>query len=227
MKRFVTTLALLAVCAAPAFAANAVRISQAYGGGGGGSGTYLYDYVELYNNGNVSANIGGWVLEYGSAAGNWGSSAINIFTFPAGTTIPPCKYLLIQLSTAGTAGAPLPVAPDFSTTNLAMSQSNGKVALMNVTNANVACGSEAAGSVVDKVAWGTGNCPEGAATAATVATQGLVRNGAGATDTDNNAADFTLVTNPVPRNSQSPGNPNCLTTPTKSSTWGSVKSIYR
>jgi hypothetical protein len=98
---------------------------------------------------------------------------------------------------------------------------------MNVPNPNIACGSEIAGSIVDKVAWGTGNCPEGAATAATVATQGLVRNGAGTADTDNNVADFTLVTNPVPRNSQSPGNPNCLVTPTKTSTWGAVKTIYR
>jgi hypothetical protein len=72
---------LLAVCAAPAFAANQVRISQAYGGGGGASGTYLRDYVEIYNSGVTPVNIGGWTLEYGSATGNWGSSSGNIFTF--------------------------------------------------------------------------------------------------------------------------------------------------
>ena len=227
MKRIATLLALLALAAAPAYAANAVRISQAYGGGGGGSGTYLFDYVELFNNGATNVNIGGWVLEYGSATGNWGSTAINIFTFPANTMIQPCQYMLIQLGTMGTAGVALPVTPDFVTTNLSMSQSNGKVALFNAVNANVACGSETPGMIVDKVAWGTGNCPEGTSTAATVATQGLVRNNAGVTDTDNNASDFTIVTAPVPRNTASPKNPTCLVTPTKSSTWGQVKSIYR
>jgi len=155
MKRIATLLALLALAAAPAYAANAVRISQAYGGGGGGSGTYLFDYVELFNNGATNVNIGGWVLEYGSATGNWGSTAINIFTFPANTMIQPCQYMLIQLGTMGTAGVALPVTPDFVTTNLSMSQSNGKVALFNAVNANVACGSETPGTIVDKVAWGT------------------------------------------------------------------------
>jgi hypothetical protein len=54
-----------------------------------------------------------------------------------------------------------------------------------------------------------------------------VRNSNGNSDTDNNVNDFAIVTNPVPRNSQSPKNPACLATPTKASTWGSVKAIYR
>ena len=54
MRRFATTLALLAVCAAPAMAANAVRICQIYGGGGTSSTiTYTLDYVEIYNEGNA------------------------------------------------------------------------------------------------------------------------------------------------------------------------------
>lgn len=227
MKRFVTTMALLAVCAAPAFAANNVRISQVYGGGGGSTGTYINDYVEIYNNGNTIANIGGWVLEYGSATGNWGSSATNIFTFPVGTTLQPCQYMLIQLGAAGTAGVPLPVTPDFATTNLSMSATTGKVALFIVPNANVACGSEALGSIVDKVSYGTGNCPEGTNVGTLSSTQGAVRNGAGTTDSDNNLADFTIVANPVPRNTSSAKNASCLITPTTKSTWGTVKAIYR
>jgi hypothetical protein len=228
MKRFVTTLALLTVCAAPAFAANAVRISQVYGGGGGtsASNTYTLDYVEIYNNGNVAVNIGNWALEYGSATGNWGSSALNQFIFPAGTTIEPCQYMLIALGTAGTGGGPLPVTPDFTGT-LTLSATTGKVALFNALNNNLACGAELPGTLIDKVSYGTGNCPEVTNVPLLSGAQGAVRNSAGVADTDNNLNDFTVVTNPVPRNTASPKNPNCLVTPTKSSTWGAVKTIYR
>ena len=228
MRRFATTLALLAVCAAPAFAANQVRISQAYGGGGGASGTYLRDYVEIYNSGVTPVNIGGWVLEYGSATGNWGSSAGNIFTFPLGTIIQPCQYLLLEAGASGTGGAALPVTPDFqtATSGFSMAAGSGKVGLFNAANANLACGSELPGTLVDKVAYGTSNCSEVTAVGLLSSTQGAVRNAAGATDTDNNVNDFTIVGAPVPRNSAS-FNPACLATPAKGSTWGQVKLIYR
>jgi len=227
MKRFATTLALLAVCAAPALAANAVRISQIYGGGGATSGspTYNADYVEIYNSGNVAVSIGGWAIEYGSATGSWGSSALNQFVFPAGVVIQPCQYMLIQQSN-GTVGPPLPVPADFTGT-LTMSATAGKVALFSALNNNLACGAELPGTLVDKISYGTGNCPEVTNVATLSNTTGAVRNGGGNTDTDNNLSDFTVVTNPVPHNTASPKNPNCLVTPTKSSTWGGVKSIYR
>jgi len=231
MKRLATSLMLLALGVAPAFGANAVRISQIYGGGGGGASTvttWAQDYVEIFNNGNAAVNIGGWVIEYGSAAGNWGSSAGNIFTFPTGTTIQPCQYMLVALGTASLNPAVPPVpAPDFSNSTTNMSATAGKVALFNAPNANLACGSEIAGTLVDKVSYGTGNCPENTNVGALTNTSGAARNNGGITDTDNNLSDFTIVANPVPRNSQSPRNPNCLVTPTRSSTWGQVKSIYR
>ena len=230
MRRFATTLALLAVCAAPALAANQVRISQVYGGGGGASGTYLRDYVEIYNSGVTSVNISGWVLEYGSATGTWSGSSpsLNFFTFPQGTTIQPCQYMLLEAGTPGSGGAALPVTPDFqtSTSVFSMAAGSGKVALFTALNQNVACGSELPGTLVDKVAYGTATCAEGTAVGLLSNTQGGVRNAAGATDTDNNVSDFTIVGAPVPRNSSS-FNPACLATPTKSGTWGQVKSIYR
>ncbi len=226
MRRIVTTLALIATCAAPALAANQVRISQIYGGGGATSGspTYNQDYVEIYNNGTTAVNIGGWAIEYGSATGNWGSSGTNQFTFPGGTIIQPCQYLLIAQS-SGTVGPSLPVTPDFTGT-LTMSATTGKVALFNALNNNLACGSELAGTLVDKVSYGTGNCPENTNVGTLSNGSGAVRNNAGADDTDHNLNDFTIVVNPVPRNSSS-FNPACLVTPTRSSTWGAVKSIYR
>jgi len=190
-----------------------VVISQAYGGGGGTTGTYLFDYVELHNISNTSQDISGFSLQYGSATGNFGSSASNIYTFPASTSIPAGGYLLIQLSTTGTGGVALPVTPDFITTNLSMSGTNGKVALVNSSTA-LGCGATATPctlpgtAIVDLVAWGTANNAEGGASVnngvAITSTQGAVRKNNGCTETNNNNLDFDVVTAPVPRNSSSP-----------------------
>lgn len=230
MKKLATILgltAVLAMAATSAFAANQVRISQVYGGGGGSTGTYIYDYVELFNSGSTPVNVGGWVVEYGSATGNWGSAATNYYVLPVGTTIQPCKYLLLQCGAAGTAGVAFPVAADLSTSNISASATNGKIGLFTALNANVACGAEIAGTLVDKVSWGTASCPEVAGVSGVNSTSSAVRNNGGMTDTDNNASDFTVSTTPTPRNSASPANTACLATPTVNKTWGSLKSIYR
>jgi len=212
----ITLLALGVFAASSAFAANAVRISQVYGGGGGSSTAYNSDYVELFNSSCVPVAIGGWLIEYGSATGNWGSSASNIATIPAGATIPACGYYLIQVGSAGTAGSPLPITPDFTNTaGPSMGQASGKVALFNAVNTNVACGSEIAGTLVDKVAFGTSNCWEGTAAVAVLTNATTaVRKLAGMTDTDQNSTDFVLP-NPASltvtiHNSSSGLNPDCV-----------------
>jgi hypothetical protein len=227
MKKLATAVFSLALItlASSAFAANAVRISQVYGGGGSASGVYTHDYVELFNNSGAAVDISGWTIEYGSATGNWGSSALNIFTFPQGTFIQPCKYILVAQS-SGTGGVPLPVTPDYTGT-LTMSQSSGKVALFNAVNANLACGSELPGTLVDKVSYGAGNCPEVTNVGTLAATTAAIRIGAGTQDTDNNNADFTIEGSFAPHNSASPANTACLATPATTSSWGQVKNIYR
>ena len=234
MKKLVTTLctvAALAVVANVSFAANAVRISQVYGGGGGGvstPATYAQDYVELFNFSNVAVNIGGWAIEYGSATGNWGSSAGNLFTFPANTLIQPCSYVLVALgSPSQNPAVPAVPSPDFSNATTNMSATGGKIGLFNAVNSNLPCGSELPGTLVDKVAYGTANCAEVAAVAALTTNSAAVRNGAGVTDTDNNSADFAVVGAAVPHNSASPANVNCLSVPSMNSTWGQLKTIYR
>jgi hypothetical protein len=210
------TLLVASLPLALGFAATAdVRISQAFGGGGSGSAAALYrkDYVELFNAGSEPVDITGWVVAYGSATGNWASSAGNFFTFPKGTVIEPCGYLLLSCGTAGAGGAELPVEADFVTTNINMSSSNGKVGLFSAPIANAACGAEPKGALVDKIAYGTANCAEGTATAALTTTSGAVRNGGGTVDTDDNSVDFAVVASPVPRNSMSPANPKCGTQP--------------
>lgn len=232
MKKLVTmvlTVAALALVAQASFAANNVRISKVYGGGGGSTGTYLFDFTELFNFSNAPINIGGWALEYGSATGNWGSSTTNYFVFPPNTIIQPCSYLLIQHGTTGTAGGALPVAADFVTTNMSAGATNGKMGLFNVLQANVVCGAETPGTLVDKVAWGTSNCAEGTAVGALTSTSVAVRNNAGMNDTDSNVADFTITPTVglVLNNAATLPNVNCLSVPAMKNTWGALKSIYR
>ncbi len=194
--------------------ASDLRISQVYGGGGG-SGYYLYDYVELFNAGAASVDLTGWSLQYGSATGNFASVATNLYAFPAGTTITPGQYFLVQLGAAGTSGLSLPVTPDLTTTNLAMGQANGKVALANIATA-LGCGATATpctlphSNIVDLAAWGTSNNAEGGVTinSGTSLTnqQGGVRKSSGCQDTDNNGNDFDVLSGAelLPRNSASP-----------------------
>ena len=235
MKKLATILsvaACLVVGENAAMAANTVRISQVYGGGGGT--TASTDFVELFNASGVAVNVGGWVIEYGSATGLWNSFTGNAFVIPAGTLIQPCSYLLFA-GNVGTGGAPS-IGADIATsptTQFNMSGTTGKVMLVTQLNGDgtaggaVACGSEV-GTIIDKVAWGpTATCFEGAATAALTSSTAAQRNAGGLADTDNNLADFTTGVAPAPRNSHSPGNAACFATPTLRSTWGQLKSIYR
>jgi len=226
MKKAIAIFALCALTAQAAFAVSTVRISQVYGGGGATSGmpSYIQDYVEIYNSGGTAVNISGWTIEYGSATGNWGSSALNQFTFPAPTFIAGCSYILVGFS-SGTVGPAITPAPDFTGT-LTMSGTTGKVALFNALNNNLACGAELAGTLQDKVSYGTGNCPENTNVATLSTTTGAVRNGGGATDTDNNSTDFTIVTNPVPHNAASGPNPGCVVIGVEAKTWSHVKTLY-
>src|SRR5262249_35193087 len=132
-------------------------LSQVYGGGGG-TGTYLNDYVEIKNVSVVPLSLNTLSLMYGSASGQFASSATNAFAFP-NVTLQPGQYYLVQLGTAGTSGAALPVTPDATTTNLSMSQSSGKVALVTSAFTQNTCGATATpctlpnANIVDLVSW--------------------------------------------------------------------------
>ena len=228
MKKNVTVLAVVAilVMATSAFAVSPnVRISQVYGGGGGTNvlATYSQDYVELFNASSDPVDISGWTVEYGSATGSWGSSGTNIFTFPAASSIGGCSYVMIACGTAGTGGAAFPITPDFNGT-LTISSTSGKIALFNAVNTNLACGLELAGTLVDKVAFGTANCAEGTAAGVLTVSSAAVRTFGGAKDTDDNLVDFAVVENAVPRNSATPA--GCEVRDELQS-WGCIKSIFR
>ncbi len=231
MKKIVIVIALVAL-ALPAIALSAdVRISQVYGGGGSTATApipaFNQDFVELYNASNYPVDISGWAVEYGSATGSWGSFAGNIVTFPSGTVIEPCSYLLIGGAWLATyTGAPLPTV-DF-TGGLNMSGTGGKVALFTSTQANVACGLETPGALVDKVSYGTTtNCAEGTLVGALSTLTAAIRNLDGYMDTNNNVADFTIGV-PAPRNSVSPINDACGTPVSEEiQSFGAMKSLFR
>ncbi|MGC2238698.1 MAG: FG-GAP-like repeat-containing protein [Pyrinomonadaceae bacterium] len=205
-----------------ALASTTLVISQAYGGGGGTTGTYSFDYVELKNISASPQSLNGLSLYYGSATGQFASMTTNAFALPTGVTLQPGQYYLVQTSTAGVGPPPLPVAPDATTTNLSMSGTNGKVALVNGLAQN-SCGAVATpcalpnAQIIDVVAWGTSNNAEGGAATngggSLTSTQGNVRKSNGCQDTDNNNADFDIITAPVPRNSATTAAP-CSVAPT-------------
>jgi Lamin Tail Domain len=214
MKKIYTLFALFISILAHSQSTTVV-ISQVYSGGGVTSGTPTYknDYVELHNVSATSQLLTGYSLQYGSNTGNFGSSATNIYSFTAGTSIPSGGYLLIQLGTVGTVGTNFPVSADFVTTNINMAAASGKIALANQAT-TVGCGATATACtlpnalLIDVVSYGASNNAEGGSGVnngvALTNVQGGVRKTNGCQDTDNNNNDFTVTTNPVPRNSTSP-----------------------
>jgi hypothetical protein len=197
---------------------NTIVISQVYGGGGANAGTPAYksDYVEVFNRSNTPQSLNGLALQYGAATGLFaGTAGTNIFVFPD-VTLQPGQHYLVQLGTAGTAGADFPVTPDATGAAINMAAASGKVALTNITTP-LGCGSDAMlctlpdPRIIDSVSYGAANNAEGGAPAnggtALNNAQGVVRNANGCTDTDNNNADFTVVSPPIPRNLASPATP--------------------
>jgi len=174
-------------------AATSVIISQAYGGGGAAAGTYKSDFVELYNAGAVAVNLNTWAINYASSQGTtWTKSNLS-------GTIQPGSYFLVKL--AGNAGLLDLPTPDLSTATISAAGTAGKFVLTNTTTAVTgACPSGA--NVADIVGYGTGtDCFEGTGpTAPTAATTSAVRKGFGCTETNSNAADFS-VAQVNPRNS--------------------------
>lgn len=200
MKR-IFTLFLICLSTIAFSQSTTVVISQVYGGGGSATGTYNADYVELHNISNVTQDISGYQIMYGSATGNLASTASNAFVFPAGVTIPSGGYLLVA-TVAGTGLAPLPVTAD-QTFTLTISGTNGKVAFGTAAMvANTTYALQPAGAVIDFVGYGTANESETAPVAVLSATTAAIRNNNGCVETNNNSLDFT-VSAPAPRNAAS------------------------
>ena len=178
--------------------AGSVVISQIYGAGGNSGSTLKNDYVELFNPGTSPVDVTGWSVQYTSAAG----TAWQVTPLPA-SSVPAGGYYLVQESqgAGGTQNLPTPDA----TGTIAMSGTDGKVALANTTAAlSGACPTSTA-SAIDLVSYGSGNCslPGGAAAQVLTAATADFRNQNGCAYTGNASVDFTRAT-AAPRNSASP-----------------------
>jgi predicted extracellular nuclease len=171
-----------------------IVISQVYGGGGNSGATFRNDFIALFNRGTSAVDVTGWSVQYASSTGtSWQKTDL------AGT-IPPGQYYLIQeaAGTGGTVDLPTPNA----TGSIAMSATAGKVALVNTTTALT--GSCPSTDIVDFVGYGTAaNCFEGNPSGNLSNTTAALRIANGATDTDNNGADFAIGA-PNPRNMPPP-----------------------
>jgi endonuclease G, mitochondrial len=165
-----------------------VVISQVYGAGGNSGAAYRNDYVELFNRSAAPVDLAGWSLQYAAAAGSGWESNLQ----PLGGTIGVGEYYLIALGSGGGAGAELPPANIDGFIN--MSATSGKIALVNSFDALTGqCPVGVSETVIDFVGYGTANCYEGqAAVSPTGSTRALFRRDDGATDTNNNRADFSV-----------------------------------
>ncbi|MEZ5027851.1 MAG: lamin tail domain-containing protein [Ferruginibacter sp.] len=113
-------------------------ISQVYGGGGNSGAPYNADFVELHNVSSVSQSTSGLSVQYASssATGTW----TGVFALPT-ANIPAGGYFLIRMSTIGTNGVALPTpdAEPSAGNEIAMSSTNGRVALVNGVTALSGC----------------------------------------------------------------------------------------
>lgn len=169
-----------------------VLISQIYGGGGQNGATLNSDYVELRNRGASAVSLAGWSVQYASASGtSWQSVALS-------GSIPAGGHYLVKL-TGGSTGSALPT-PD-ATGSINMSATNGKVALRNTATSFSGSSPTGQTGLQDFVGYGSAAAYEGSAAAPSPSTTtAIFRAGGGATDTGNNAADFSAAA-PDPRNS--------------------------
>jgi hypothetical protein len=160
------------------------------GSGGGVCGTHVLinelmtrgpsaseEFVELYNPNTCAISLGGWKLEYRSQSG---SGNTTLYTFAAGDSIPAKSFLVLGSASFG------PKDKTFSTSGMA---DDGQVGL-----------SDAQGGRVDAVAYGStrsGPFREGDAAPKPPANGSIGRKSDGV-DTDDNAADFKILTTPTP-----------------------------
>ena len=200
-------------------ASTTLTISQVYGGGGNSGATLTNDYIEIFNLGTTPVSLEGYSVQYASSSGNFTQK-----TDLTNSTLNPGQYYLVQQAQGNGGTTPLPT-PDVSG-SIAMSSSNGKVALVNSTTllncgGSTTCSTEQLATIIDLIGYGSANFFEGAAAPRLNNTTAALRNGNGCSDTDDNSVDFTTGT-PTPRNTASPtnscDNPPVTPTPTSAVT---------
>jgi uncharacterized protein len=186
----------------------AIVMRQLYGGGSNSGAPLTHDFIELFNRSSEAVSLAGWSLQYASATGtgNFGASATQLTELP-NVVLEPGQSFLVQ-EAGGSVGSPLPTADFVDATPIAMSASAGKVALVRQATSllcnggSTPCSAEAEALIIDLVGYGNANYAETAGAPAPSNSTALLRNLDGCDDSNDNAADFALVS-PTPRNSAS------------------------
>ncbi len=155
------------------------------------------EFIELHDPTGEPVSLAGWSLQYRAATG----STWLVFALPA-ETIPAHGYYLVARPEY-TGDVPADAVQD----RFLMGASGGLVFLVEGTAPLASCDDPA---IVDKVGWGTANCPEGTAAPAHGPGESIERapgaddpacgNG---TDTDDNGADFAIRSPAEPQNRSS------------------------
>ena len=174
-------------------------ISQIYGGGNNSGATFQNDFVEIFNRGTTVVDFGAtpYSLQYASASGNFTNA--NKLDLNAGS-LAPGQYFLVRLAGGTTNGVQLPAA-DASSTGINLSAADGKVTLVKGTTLLAGNDCPLGAVIADFVGYGAANCAEGHSTSPLSATRSGRRINS-CIDTNSNATDFVVVTNPPPpRNS--------------------------
>jgi hypothetical protein len=177
-------------------------ISQLSGGGGITGGVFSNDFVELHNSGNWPIDLSSYVLQFAAvpAGAIWTAAPL-----PA-MTLPPGGYFLIAGASGGSTLTDLPPADFTPDPEMPLNGNNGKLVLTRSATP-LAVGCPALTDTVDVVGYGTGSCFEAMAVPRLTNATSALRNDSGCADTDNNGADFSVVTltaTTPPRNGMSP-----------------------
>jgi 5'-nucleotidase len=189
-----TAIPAFAVETSPAAAGTSpVVINEAYLSGGSVGAAYKNKFVELYNTSDAPVALDGWSLQYRSATGTSAPTGVAALS---GSIAAKGHYLIQGGTNSSTStAAELPTA-DLVATGLNPSGSAGTLVLARQA---AALSPLAAGSVIepanvaDLLGYGTSNTFETQAAAAPAGNTDVKSlNRSGATDSNNNFADFTL-----------------------------------
>ncbi|HET9841940.1 MAG TPA: ExeM/NucH family extracellular endonuclease, partial [Nocardioides sp.] len=170
-------------------------INEVYGGGGNSGAAFDRDFVELRNTGTSTVSLGGLSLQYRSAAST--SPSTNVFALPS-VDVPPGKtYVVAGAMGSNNPPAPTLPAPD-ATSTINLSGTTGQVYLAEgPSGINPGTGNISNPDVVDFVGYGTATSFESAVATGPTNPTSVARDGSG-TDSNNNAADFTVSNPPTP-----------------------------